>query len=80
MSASFAVEMSLGCTWYFAPAGGRSLIFRPVPRVDWGMAEVLAFGTLALHREVQPESLVLAQTDDPTTEAIRGLNKGACSS
>jgi hypothetical protein len=41
------------------------------------MAEALAFGTLALHREVQPESLVLPQTEDPTNEAIRGLNKGA---
>lgn len=46
------------------------------PSVDWAMAEALAFGTLALHREVQPESLVLPQTEDPTNEAIRGLNKG----
>lgn len=48
----------------------------PTASVDWAMAEALAFGTLALHREVQPESLELPQSEDPTNEAIRGLNKG----
>eukprot|EP00730_Choanoeca_flexa_P019684 TRINITY_DN9622_c0_g1_i1.p1 TRINITY_DN9622_c0_g1~~TRINITY_DN9622_c0_g1_i1.p1 ORF type:complete len:921 (+),score=201.80 TRINITY_DN9622_c0_g1_i1:302-2764(+) len=44
-------------------------------RVDWAMAEALAMGTLALHRDTGPGGDFDHNTD-PQRAALQGLNKG----
>jgi len=52
-------------------------------RVDFGMAEALAFGTLALHRGVRPpHAMLVAQQkstgEDLRTQAQRGMHHAGC--
>ncbi|CAG9461158.1 unnamed protein product [Pedinophyceae sp. YPF-701] len=51
----------------------RRMIEGDKQRIDWGMAEALAFGTLALHRGVLPPGVA---GDDQYFEPSLGLNKG----
>ena len=52
-------------------------------RVDFGMAEALAFGSLALHRGVRPpHAMLVAQQkstgEDLRTQAQRGMHHAGC--
>lgn len=52
-------------------------------RVDFGMAEALAFGTLALHRGVRPPHAMLVAQQKSTgeelrTQAQRGMHHAGC--
>ena len=55
----------------------RGMVADEDARVDFGMAEALAFGTLALHRGVRPPGSEQAPADASAADASLGLNFGA---
>lgn len=57
------------CVWF-----GRDMVKNETGRVSFALAEALAFGTLALHRDFRPPN---AKQKD--YEPIGGLNTGAYS-
>jgi 2-oxoglutarate dehydrogenase E1 component len=62
----------------------RGMVHDEDARVDFGMAEALAFGTLALHRGVRPPGSepalqAAAEAPSPAADASLGLNFGSYS-